>query len=168
LHDPSKDAVFVVRDWLKKEAPYLKKYLAKVRNRKEYGVQLMWNSRSIADELLQGEQELISLRQDIASKPEGAAYMFREKLERLLKDKLEALATKKHHELQEKIHPFCADYKVERNKKSEDGYEMIGNWSFLVAPDQVESLGSALEKFSKMKGYKVRFTGPWPPYSFVN
>jgi len=169
LHDPSKeDADLVVVDWLKKEAPQLEKRLAKVKNRQEYGVQLLWNTRSIADELLQVEQELAALKQNMAGQSAGAAYIYKEKLERLLKDKMEALAANRHRELIEKIRPFCADFKVERNKKTEDGYEMIGNWSCLVAPDQVEALGAVLEEVAEMKGHKVRFTGPWPPYSFVD
>jgi len=28
-------------------------------------------------------------------------------------------------------------------------------------------LGDELEKINNLKGFSVRFTGPWPPYSFV-
>ncbi len=93
--------------------------------------------------------------------------MYKDKLERLIKTRMESMAKDKYRKLLEQIRPFCTDFKVEKNKKADGKYEMIGSWSFLVASEQVEALGSVLEKINNMEGYQVRFTGPWPPYSFV-
>ena len=43
---------------------------------------------------------------------------------------------------------------------------MILNAVCLVPKDNIEDLGSKLGQLKK-EGYAVRFTGPWPPYSFV-
>lgn len=169
LHDPGEsEPGAVIRDWLEKEAAQLKSKLNKVRNNQEYGIQLLWDPKPVAEELEQSDQELAALKQDMAEKTRGAAYMQKEKLEKLVKDRMESLAAARHRELMERIRPLCADYKVEKNKKIGDGFEMIGNWSCLVEPGRVEELGSALEEGANKKGYKVRFTGPWPPYSFVD
>ncbi len=169
LHDPGEsEPGAVIRGWLEKEEAQLKNKLNKVRNDQEYGVQLLWDLKLVAEELVQSDRELAALKQDMAEKTRGAAYMQKEKLERLVKDRMESLATARHRELLERIRPLCADYRVEKNKKIGDGFEMIGNWSCLVEPGRVEELGSALEEVANKKGYKVRFTGPWPPYSFVD
>jgi hypothetical protein len=42
------------------------------------------------------------------------------------------------------------------------------NLSCLVDGDKSKDLGEELEAIDKMEGFSVRFTGPWPPYSFVS
>ncbi len=169
LHDSSaEDADEVVVEWLKKEKDLLKNMLDKVRNHQEYGIQILWDPKHTAEELVRRDDELTAMQQEIKTKPQGTAYMYKDKLERLIKNRMESAAGDKYRELLSQIRPFCTDFKVEKNKKSEDKYEMIGNWSLLVQPDRVEALGSALEIIKNTQGYLVRFTGPWPPYSFVD
>jgi len=52
-------------------------------------------------------------------------------------------------------------------KGLEKGKVILLNLSCLVAKGKVDSLGEELEKIDNMEGFSVRFTGPWPPYSFV-
>ncbi len=158
----------VVVAWLKKEAVSLKRRLGRVRNQREYGVQLFWDKKNMAAQLLEEDRELAALKEEITAKPAGTAYMYKEKLERLISVKMEARATSQHRELIEQTRQYCTDFKVEKNKKAEDNWEMIGNWSFLVAPERVEALGLVLDDITKIQGYKVQFTGPWPPYNFVD
>jgi len=56
---------------------------------------------------------------------------------------------------------------VEKTKKAEPGLQMIMNLSCLVYRDRYTKLGEELGKINQMRGFAVRFTGPWPPYSFV-
>jgi len=44
---------------------------------------------------------------------------------------------------------------------------LLLNLSCLLPRDQNEKLGEALEKIDGREGISVRYTGPWPPYSFV-
>ena len=44
--------------------------------------------------------------------------------------------------------------------------QMILNLSVLVPRERVSDLGAVLTGFQR-DGIEVRFTGPWPPYSFV-
>jgi len=41
------------------------------------------------------------------------------------------------------------------------------NLSCLITINGSRSLGDELEKINVLEGFSVRFTGPWPPYSFV-
>jgi hypothetical protein len=43
---------------------------------------------------------------------------------------------------------------------------MILNVACLVHEDRIKNLGSKLGQLKK-ESFAVRFTGPWPPYSFV-
>jgi len=51
-------------------------------------------------------------------------------------------------------------------KEEEPGRQMIMNLSCLVDKD-AKAIGDELEKINNMEGFFVRFTGPWPTYSFV-
>ena len=44
---------------------------------------------------------------------------------------------------------------------------MLMNLSCLLAREGSKKLGGELEKIDSREGYSVRFTGPWPAYSFV-
>ena len=44
---------------------------------------------------------------------------------------------------------------------------MVLNLSLLVARLAVAPIGEYLERVSQEPGVEVRFTGPWPPYSFA-
>ncbi|MBK8050330.1 MAG: GvpL/GvpF family gas vesicle protein, partial [Anaerolineales bacterium] len=41
------------------------------------------------------------------------------------------------------------------------------NLSLLVGKAKVAELGAQLDQINEEQGVEVRFTGPWPPYSFV-
>ena len=44
---------------------------------------------------------------------------------------------------------------------------MILNLSLLLRRDAIPRLGDYLETVSQEQAVEVRFTGPWPPYSFT-
>ena len=44
---------------------------------------------------------------------------------------------------------------------------MLLNLSCLMGKGN-PTLGNVLEEIQETEGISVRFTGPWPPYSFVN
>jgi hypothetical protein len=49
----------------------------------------------------------------------------------------------------------------------EEDKQMLLNLSCLLFKEKSKILGEELEKINHLKGFFVRFTGPWPPYSFV-
>jgi hypothetical protein len=58
--------------------------------------------------------------------------------------------------------------KIEKIKKSaEKEKKMLMNCSCLVSDENYTKLGDVLETIEKEYGLSVRFTGPWPVYSFV-
>jgi hypothetical protein len=45
---------------------------------------------------------------------------------------------------------------------------MILNLSCLVHKNRLNAVANTLRQFNQQEGLAVRFTGPWPPYSFVS
>jgi hypothetical protein len=44
----------------------------------------------------------------------------------------------------------------------------MASYSCLVHKNNVDRLGEVLEGINSLQGFRVRFTGPWAPFSFVD
>lgn len=157
-----------VRNWLKEDYANLKAKMEKVRGKAEYGIQVFWNPKVMAETLTRKNQEIRQLSEEIKSKPRGVAYMYRQKLEGLLKKEMEKEADQYFKEFYGRIKPYTHDLHIEKTKETEDqNMQMLMNISCLLPKDASKKLGDELEKIEAMEGFSVRYTGPWPPYSFV-
>ena len=157
----------VVKDWLEENYDDLQEKMARVRGKQEFGVQILWDPKVIARQITETSEEIKALDEEMKSKPEGTAYMYKQKLEKLLKQKMEERADECFKEFYAKIKNCVDDIVVEKTKRIEEDKQMLMNLSCLVHKDKVEGLGEELEEIEGMEGFSVRFTGPWPPYSFV-
>jgi len=162
--DPEKN----VTKWLEQDYENLKKKMEKVRVKAEYGVQIFWNPKIIGHKIAENNEEIKKLNQEIKSEPKGMAYMHKQKLENALKKKMEREADQRFKDFYTRIKKCVDDLKVEKTKKAEKDKQMLLNLSCLVGKNGYKDLGEELERIDKMDGFSVRFTGPWPPYSFVN
>ena len=157
-----------MKKWLGDDYDNLKEKIKKVRDRAEYGVQLFWDRKTIAQKISDESPEIRELNGEIKSKPKGIAYMYRQKLEALLRKEIEDRADRYFKEFYEKITPHTDDIRVEKTKKTEDeDKQMLLNLSCLLPKEGSKELGEELEKIDALEGFSVRYTGPWPPYSFV-
>jgi hypothetical protein len=156
----------VVKTWLKEDYQSLKEKLNKVKGKVEYGVQISWDTKIITRELVEKDPELKRLREEIKSKPKGVAYMYKQKLEKLIRGKLEKEAERCFKEFYERVKRCIDEVKVEKLKKENEPRQMLMNLSCLTDKDD-KTLGDELEKINNSESFFVRFTGPWPPYSFV-
>lgn len=154
-------------NWLKNDYENLKQKLAKLKNRAEFGVQVFWDPNIISQGLLEENLEIKKLSEDIKSKSKGLAYMYMQKLENLLKKELEKEADRYFKDFYEQIIRCVEQVNVEKTKKTEEGKQMLLNFSCLLLKENSAILGEELEKIDNLKGFSVHFTGPWPPYSFT-
>lgn len=162
--DPEKN----MKDWMREDYDTLKAKIEKIRGRAEYGVQVFWDSEIMARKMTEESAEIRQLRDEIRSKPRGIAYMYRQKLENLIKKEMEKEADRSFKSFYERIQPHTADLHVEKTKKSaEDNMRMLMNLSCLLSKTESQELGEELEAVDNREGFAVCYTGPWPPYSFV-
>jgi len=157
-----------MRRWLKEDYENLKTKMERIKGKAEYGVQIFWDPKIIGHKITESNEEIKKLNQEIKSKPKGVAYMHKQKLENVLKKEMEKEADQCFRNFYTRIKKCADDLKVEKTKKAEKGEQMLMNLSCLIYRDRYKDLGEELEKIDKMEGFSVRFTGPWPPYSFVS
>jgi len=157
-----------VRNWLQNDYDNLKNKMEKVRGKAEYGVQIFWESQVIAQNLARTSPEISQLEEEMKSQSRGVAYLYKQKLENALKKELESKADQCFRDFYERIRRHVDNIVVEKTKPGDQTTQMIVNLSCLLTRDKTAELGEELEKINNMAGFSVRFTGPWPPYSFVS
>jgi len=157
----------VVRDWLKEDYARLCTVMEKIKGRDEYGVQLFYEPAVVSKQISEQSEDVRKIKEEMATKSPGMAYMYRQKLEKAVKAEMEKLADEWFKEFYSRIKQHTEDIVVEKTKKVDKDRMMLLNLSCLVAKEKIDSLGEELEKINNMEGFSIRFTGPWPPYSFV-
>lgn len=154
-------------EWLEKESDSLKGKIDRLKGKAEYGVQISWDPTVLKPKITRNDKEILSLEAEIASKAEGTAYLLKQKLEGLLRNRVEIAADAYFKEFFQKIKGCVEDTRVEKVRKEEPPRQMLMNLSCLLPKGDVAKLGEDLDKIGKIEGFFARFTGPWPPYSFV-
>ncbi|MDO8569151.1 MAG: GvpL/GvpF family gas vesicle protein [Dehalococcoidales bacterium] len=157
----------VVKNWLKEDSERLQSLMEKIKGRDEYGVQIFYTPRVIANKISEDNQEIRKIKEEMASKSPGAAYLYKQKVEKAVKAEIERLASSWFKNFYARVKRHCDDIVVEKTRKADRNKVMLLNLSCLVAREKVDNLGEDLEKINNKDGFSVHFSGPWPPYSFV-
>ncbi|MBX6377542.1 MAG: GvpL/GvpF family gas vesicle protein, partial [Clostridia bacterium] len=158
-----------VRHWLQQNRQELLRKVERLRGRDEYSVQVFWNPRVAAGRLEVDNDRIRSLREMAQGKPAGTAYLLHSQLEAAVREELERLSAAYAREFYDAVRPHCDDVVVEKVKRGDDeDRQMLLNLSCLVRREAVAQLGEVLEAIDRREGFSVRFTGPWPPYSFAS
>ncbi len=157
-----------LNEWLEKEETELKRKLERLKDKAEYGVQILWDPNQILPKLKERDKEIQDLEKEIRTKPQGVAYMLQKKLEEQIGRRLEMAADAYFKDFYKRIRKCVEDVHIEKVRKEEPPKQMIMNISCLQKKGGGPTLGEVLEKIGQMPGFDVRFTGPWPPYSFVS
>jgi len=165
--DESVSAEQNLMTWLKENYEDLKAKIESLRDKVEVGIQIFWNPTIIAQDLTETNQEIRKLKEEMEGKSLGMAYFYRQKMEQALRKALDEKADAFFKGFYGRIRRYADSIRVEKTKKVYKNRQMLINLSVLIPKDKSRSLGEELAKIKELKGMDVRFTGPWPPYSFV-
>jgi hypothetical protein len=160
------DADEQVKRWLSSEGDRFRAKLERLRDKVELGVQVLWDARAVGEVVARSDDEIRRLRAEMAGKPKGSAYFYRQKIEHALRRALEAKAEEDYRACFRQVTALFPEVHVNKLTKPPDR-QMIVNLSVLAPRERVPELGAVLAGF-QAEGVEVRFTGPWPPYSFAS
>ncbi|MBU1428482.1 GvpL/GvpF family gas vesicle protein, partial [bacterium] len=155
-----------MKSWLKDDYENLKNKLSKLEGKAEFGIQIFWDIKIISERIIDTDKEIKKLSDEIKTKSKGLAYMYKQKLENILKKEIEKETDRYFKDFYDRVKSCVDEIKVDRTKKEEEK-PMLMNLSCLLAKEKSKTLGGELDKIDQMPEFSVRFTGPWPPYSFV-
>lgn len=160
------DAAASLLTWLEAEYASLRERLEALVGKAEYGVQVFWDAAVAAQQVATTSPEIANLKAEIDGQPRGLAYMYRQRLEGLLKSEVEARAAAAFEDVYGRIAASAAGVRVEKTKRVDGDRQMLANLSCLVAAGRVAELEATLDALGRVEGLSVRLAGPLPPYSF--
>ena len=157
--DSGRSAEANVADWLEEHHAALRRRLQALRGRVEVGVQILHDVENPAAGEA-GEAESPQVR------PRGHAYFARHQRRREQRERLEREAEAVHRRHGEMLAALVDDVHVNKPRPVL-GKMMVLNLSLLTDQAGLLRVGDYLEQVSQETDAEVRFTGPWPPYSFA-
>ncbi|HEX6199429.1 MAG TPA: GvpL/GvpF family gas vesicle protein [Thermoanaerobaculia bacterium] len=141
-----------------------KDVLVKMQGKLEFGLKVLWEPDLIIEEIEKEDENLRLLRQEIQSQ-RGSTYFARMQYGRLVDSRLQ----ERSEELATGIMVALADVSVASRANKPIGEKMILNAAFLVARDREEDFDVKVKEVaSRYEHLNFKYTGPWPPYNFVN
>jgi len=164
--DEERSADDNVRRWLESEYETFKMKLVEFRDKVELGVQIFWDPEVITRRIAEENKEIKELVDEMATKSRGMAYFYQHKIADAVKSEMEAKADRDYRDYYQRLRAYAEDIAVNKIKRDKTR-QMIMNSSVLVRRDNVRGLGEALAELQEEGGVEIRFTGPWPPYTFV-
>jgi len=138
--------------------------LNKMQDKLEFGLKVLWDRDLIIHEIEAEDEDIHRLKNEISSQT-GSTYFARMQYGRLIDAALQARSERYVSEIFEALR----NVSVASRSNKPIGDRMIMNAAFLVARSveqafdaRVRDIGQRYDKLT------FKFTGPWPPYNFVN
>lgn len=163
-----------VSDWLASRYSQIHGELATLAGTWEYRLHLLWNSTPFEETVTEDDDELRQLIERKQQAGSGTAFLLEKKYEK----RLRSLMQERRDELRSKLWRTAESIAVEvaeqpatatlEQQSSPESDKTIGCLAVRVPADAESTLGQRLDEFVDETGAAVRFTGPWPPYTFVS
>ena len=157
--------------WLRDEHDQLGRMLERFKGKAEYGIKF-YMSKEYHNESLSENLQISAPPRTLGNKPKGTAYLLQKRAEQKARAQMNMKSEALTRDLGAMLSSFVDEVTIERkgSRAIEDAKDrlMILNLSCLIKDEKVKALGDLLGKLDGSNGLTVKFTGPWPPYSFTS
>ena len=138
--------------------------LNKMQNKLEFGLKVLWDRDQAIREVETEDEDITRLKKEISGQ-KGPTYFARMQYGRLIDTALQSRSERYVAEILELLREVSVASRI--NKPI--GEKMIMNAAFLITRDcepefdaKVKSIAARFDRLT------FKYTGPWPPYNFVN
>jgi Gas vesicle synthesis protein GvpL/GvpF len=138
--------------------------LVKMQDKLEFGLKVLWDRDVMIREIERADEDIRNLKGQIGAQ-KGSTYFARMQYGRLVDAALQSMSEKYVAEIFEALR----DVAVASRANKPIGDKMIMNAAFLVARDKEHAFDQRVKQIgAKYDKLTFKYTGPWPPYNFVN
>ncbi|HVR98121.1 MAG TPA: GvpL/GvpF family gas vesicle protein [Thermoanaerobaculia bacterium] len=138
--------------------------LVKMQDKLEFGLKVLWEPEIIIREIEKNDENLRLLRQEISNQ-KGSTYFARMQYGRLV----DSLLQERSETLVSEIFSSLGGVSVASRAIKPIGDKMILNAAFLVSRDREADFDTKVKEIdARYENLIFKYTGPWPPYNFVN
>ena len=138
--------------------------LNKMQNKLEFGLKVLWDRDQAVREVESEDEDISRLKKEISGQ-KGPTYFARMQYGRLIDAALQSRSERYVADILDQLR----DVSVASRINKPIGDKMIMNAAFLIARDQESAFDARVKliatRFDKLT---FKYTGPWPPYNFVN
>jgi len=163
-----------VADWLRAQRDELAGHLGDLAGYSEYRVVVTWDEAALAAAVAD-DDELADLRERVEAAGEGKQFLLEKQLEQRRRERRRAETEALADEVDGKVEPLVRAYERLGDRQSasvaagsdDEDAEVVTRVALLAHEDRVDAVGDRLDEVAAADGVEVRFTGPWPPYTFA-
>jgi hypothetical protein len=138
--------------------------LNKMQNKLEFGLKVLWDRDQAIAEVESEDEDIRRLKNEISGQ-KGPTYFARMQYGRLVDSALQTRSERYVGNILEELR----DVSVASRINKPIGDKMIMNAAFLISRDQEAAFDAKVKSIaSKFDRLTFKYTGPWPPYNFVN
>ena len=138
--------------------------LNKMQDKLEFGLKVLWDRDEIVRAIEAEDEDIHRLKSEISSQ-KGSTYFARMQYGRLIDAALQQRSERYVAEFLQRLRDVSVASRVNRAI----GDKMIMNAAFLVQRDQEQAFDRRIKEIaSRYEKLTFKYTGPWPPYNFVN
>ena len=162
-----------VRAMLEKRHNELASTLDRVGRGREFGVRLFRVDDELRRSLASFSPAIATLESEVAAAPSpGQRYLLSRKLESARKDELRRIAASVASSAYDDLASRSLDAAQDAlpQATADQTGSAILNASFLVAHDRIDDFRAVVTELVRQhghRGFRIEFTGPWPPYHFA-
>src|SRR5947209_11426444 len=155
-----------IREVLKSIYPSLKDVLKQMAGKVEFGLKVTWDREKVIEELKRDHEEIHRFHIELTRKHLQSTYFARMQLGRMIDKAMSERSADYVREIYDALRSICV---ASRDNKP-IGDKMIMNAAFLINRDREADFDAAVNRVAKKFSDRLNFkyTGPWPPYNFVN
>src|SRR5438128_1941384 len=138
--------------------------LNKMQNKLEFGLKVLWDRDQVVRDVEHEDEDISRLKKEISGQ-KGPTYFARMQYGRLV----DAALQRRSEEYVAAILDQLRDVSVASRINKPIGDKMIMNAAFLISRDQESAVDGRVKSIaSRFDKLTFKYTGPWPPYNFVN
>lgn len=155
-----------IKEVLKSIYSSLKDVLKQMSGKLEFGLKVTWDRDRVIEELKREDEEIHRFQQELTRKHLQSTYFARMQLGRMIDKALSERSGQYVREIYDALQGVCV---ASRHNKP-IGEKMIMNAAFLIQREREAEFDAAVNQIAQKFGERLNFkyTGPWPPYNFVN
>jgi hypothetical protein len=138
--------------------------LDKMQDKVEFGLKVLWDRDVAVREIENDDEDIRRLKNEISAL-RGSTYFARMQYGR----QMEAALQRRSEQYVADIFAQLRDVSVAARANKPIGEKMIMNAAFLVSRDKETAFDAKVKEVGALyERLNFRYTGPWPPYNFVN
>lgn len=165
-----------VREWIAEAAGTLSRYLDAFAGCWEYRIEVTTDESQLDAALEATDDRLAELGARIEESSSGTAFLLEKQYEQRLAELKRGRRAERSAALKERLADLAREvHSLEENTSSLIGEAREENpetrtqarLAVLADEDNEEAIGDVLDEVAAESGTTVKFTGPWPPYTFA-